>query len=122
MMRSIFLCLLSALPLFCGEIEDYFKPVTDKSGSHQMRNIDFIYMINLDERPEKFAKCVEALAPYNIHPCRFSAVNGWKLSLEAINDLGVKYAPWMQDDHMGTYYAPERDFQSDHEIVHVIGR
>ena len=60
-----------------------------------MRNIDFIYMINLDERPQKYALSKQYLEKYGINPYRFSAVNGWTLSLEAINDVGVKYQPGM---------------------------
>lgn len=55
--------------------------------------MDFIYVINLDERPEKFLNTANALKTYGIIPHRFSAVNGWKLSYEAIDDLGVNYIP-----------------------------
>ncbi len=58
-----------------------------------MPKIDFIYMINLDKRPEKYEKTMRALEPYGIYPYRFSAVNGWELSFEAIDNLGVKYRP-----------------------------
>ncbi len=58
-----------------------------------MENIDYIYMINLDERPEKFERTMNALRPYEINPYRFSAVNGWGLSFSAIDELGVGYQP-----------------------------
>lgn len=87
-----------------------------------MRNIDFIYMINLDERPEKFASCNERLNPHDIFPYRFSAVNGWNLTLDVINDVGVIYEPWMKTGTMGTWYELEGDKTPKHEIVNVIGR
>ena len=107
--------------LFAG-IEQSFKKAHGKTGNHSMRNIDFIYTINLDQRPEKFKSCTQQLDPYGIYPYRFSAVNGWELSLQEINTLGVKYEPWMTTGHWGTCYLPEGAGQPHHEIVHVIGR
>lgn len=63
----------------------------DKTGIHSMPNIDFIYVINLDQRPEKYAMSMQALESYQIYPYRFSAVNGWELSFEALDELGVFY-------------------------------
>ncbi len=80
-------------------MEHYFRHADNKSSEHKMPGIDFIYMINLDERPEKYEKTIDALKPYGICPYRFSAVNGWKLSFEALDDLGVNYLP-------GTPYGP----------------
>jgi hypothetical protein len=45
------ICMLYASVLF-GGLKDCLKPVLNKEGSHSMRNIDFIYTINLDGRPE----------------------------------------------------------------------
>jgi len=68
-------------------LQDHFKKAEGKSDIHKTRNIDFIYMINLDERPEKWQMSIAQLASYGIIPYRFSAVNGWELSLEDINDV-----------------------------------
>ena len=68
-------------------VADHFKKALGKSDIHRMKNIDFIYMINLDQRPEKFEKCINQLHPFGIYPYRFSAVNGWELTIEAINDV-----------------------------------
>lgn len=122
MYRMFLSLLILTFQAFAGDVEDYFKKVGNKANSHTMRNIDFIYTINLDERPEKFEQCIRQLEPYGIHPFRFSAVNGWELSLKAIDELGIKYAPWMKDGHWGTCYLPESDFKPYHEIVQVIGR
>lgn len=114
--------LVSFSTLLNASVEDHFKKAPHKSGNHQMRNVDFIYMINLDQRPEKFAKSLEQLKEFGIYPYRFSAVNGWELTLQAINDVGVKYEKWMSNDHMGTYYAVEANGKEAHEMVHVPGR
>ena len=121
MIRFILMLCCFTFSLF-SDLEDYFKPISGKSALHQMKNIDFIYMINLDQRPEKFATSAERLAPYGVYPFRFSAVNGWELSLEDINDLGVKYEPWMTSGHLGTFYPQEGDAAPEHEVVHVIGK
>src|SRR5271155_811440 len=97
---SPFVLAASALSFSLGQLnggmEQYFKMIEGKSGFHSIRNIDFIYLINLDHRTEKLQTTLDQLTPYGIYPFRFSAVNGWKLSFEAINDLGVHYRPGMQ--------------------------
>ena len=85
--------------LFCSysfaSIQDHLKPAQGKGDNHSMRNIDFIYMINLDKRPQKYALSKQYLEKYGIHPYRFSAVNGWELSIDAIQEVGLKYQPGM---------------------------
>ena len=126
-MKSLFLKMLLALGFFnCLEagVQDYFKKAEGKSDVYrnQVRNIDFIYTINLDQRPEKFAHCVNELAPYGISPYRFPAVNGWELSLETINMLGIPYRDGMVKNLWGTAYLPEGDFMPYHEVMNVEGR
>ena len=122
----VVLCCFVFLGVFCpgglfAKVEDHFKKALSKDGNHQIRNIDFIYMINLDERPEKFASSLRQLQPYGITPYRFSAVNGWKLTLEDINDVGVLYKEGMRTDLMGTYY-PLSGEGPLHEKMGVPGR
>lgn len=101
----LFFLLLVKMPLSAG-VEDHLKKAENKQCQNPLRNIDFIYMINLDQRPEKFQKSCEQLSVYGIVPYRFSAVNGWELSLSVINDIGVKYHPNMPSDMMGTCDLP----------------
>ncbi len=85
-------CLIIALICFANlnaGFEKHFKKAENKSDMHKMAGIDFIYMINLDARPEKYERTMSALRPYGINPYRFSAVNGWELSFEALDELGV---------------------------------
>jgi GR25 family glycosyltransferase involved in LPS biosynthesis len=96
---------------------DHLKKIQDKSTGHSMRNINFIYLINLDQRPKKLQTSLEQLRPYGIYPYRFSAVNGWELSLEAIDDVGLKFSPEMDHGIMGTYYPLEGNFEPKHEII-----
>lgn len=106
---------------FCA-LQDHFKKVDGNRERHSMRNIDFIYMINLDKRPEKFETSLAQLMPYGIEPYRFSAVNGWELTLEDINDVGVRFHPGMQKGIMGTCYHLGGDFQPSHHMVEVPGQ
>ena len=119
-------CIVVSLGAFCpgrlfAKLEDHFKTAPNKGKNHRIRNVDFIYMINLDERPEKFASSLNQLQPYGITPYRFSAVNGWKLTLEDINSVGVVYKEGMRTDLMGTYY-PLTGEGPLHEKMNVPGR
>jgi GR25 family glycosyltransferase involved in LPS biosynthesis len=87
-----------------------------------IHEVDFCYIINLDQRPGKIAHCFSELSSYGIVPYRFSAVNGWELTSEELNDLGVKYEMGMAKDLWGTCYLPEDDFKPHHELMHVVGR
>ena len=116
-----FIIVFTGSHLFSG-VEDYFKSCPDKQEISRIENIDFIYMINLDERPEKFEKCEKQLHPYGIFPYRFSAVNGWKLSYDALDDLGIRYESWMARNIWGTYYLPENVGMPTHEVMDKPGR
>src|SRR3989338_8400347 len=119
----VFLAVFSTWSLHAG-LQTDCRPVEGKTTDcfNQVQNIDFIYLINLDQRPEKWAHCLNELAPYHIQPYRFSAVNGWELSLEVLNQLGVKYSPQFCKNLWGTAYLPEDNFQPHHEIMQVVGR
>lgn len=115
--------------LFClfaislhANVEDYFKPASHKSDAHKMNNIDFIYMINLDQRPEKFENSIRQLHPFGIYPYRFSAVNGWELTLDAINDVGVQFSPDMKGGFLATSFLKKDNFKPSDEIIQTVGR
>lgn len=77
------------------KIINHFKEAPNKENFNQIDGIDFIYVINLDKRPEKWANTALEFQKYGLKPYRFSAVNGWELSIEAVNDLGLVYRPGM---------------------------
>ncbi len=84
----------------------FFKPALNKGVNHSLDQIDFIYMINLDQRPEKFAVASESLREYGIYPYRFSAVNGWQLPHATIEQIGVKFFPGMlHETFLGKTYT-----------------
>jgi GR25 family glycosyltransferase involved in LPS biosynthesis len=114
--------LLISLQLLQADFQNYFKKCPGKSDDHAMENIDFIYMINLDQRPEKWMFSTEQLRPYGIFPYRFSAVNGWELTLEEINDIGLKFYPGMQGGIQCTSYRLDGNFEPSHEIMQNYGQ
>jgi len=85
-------------------IEKYFKPAENKTEVSSIAGVDYVYMINLDPRPERYERTMQALQPYGIRPYRFSAVNGWKLSYQAIDELGIVYEPWMPPGPIASVY------------------
>lgn len=94
---KIFGCFLGCANCMTGHADlwDHVKSFDRPSPVHSMKNIDCIYMINLDQRPEKFEQASRELLAYGISPYRFSAVNGWELSLTALNEVGLHYRPGM---------------------------
>ncbi|HSX12792.1 MAG TPA: glycosyltransferase family 25 protein [Chlamydiales bacterium] len=85
--------------------EKHFRKIEKKTTQHKIDQIDFIYMINLEERPEKFERASLELSRYGIQPFRFSAVNGWKLSTAAINEIGVKFtSSFNEQQFLGSIY------------------
>lgn len=120
--KIIVLILLSTPTLGFADVIDYLKPALNKEGDHTIKNVDFIYMINLEQRPEKFAHSAGQLRAFGIEPYRFSAVNGWELSFDALNNLGVKYQNSMKHGMWGTCYFKENKGEPHHEVMHVLGR
>ncbi len=122
-MKIMLMLFMTLFATVFGGIEKYFKPAEGKTEISRMRNIDFIYLLNLDPRPEKFKLCTDQLHPYGIFPYRFSAINGWEdLTVEMVNDVGVVLEPWMRRGFWGTCYLPGEEWQPHHEIIHRIGR
>lgn len=114
-----------AMHTLTAELEDHLKEVDHSPCTHApspMRNIDCMYMINLDQRPEKYKQSIDQLASYSIMPCRFSAVNGWELSLEAINDVGLKFSQEMEGEFMATSYHLDGNFEPSHEWIQKYGQ
>lgn len=115
-----FICFISIFSAH-ARVLDHLKPAKNKLEIHKMKNIDFIYIINLDQRPEKYLMCLEQLYPYGIYPYRFSAVNGWELSLKDINDVGVRFNSTMEKDILATSYLT-KDLEPHHGVTGRYGR
>lgn len=84
-----------------GDVEDHFRTCIDKPiyQKQQIDGIDYIYMINLDKRPERLQESLLQLQPYGVIPYRFSAVDGRSLLPKTLSDLCVTYQKNMQAHH-----------------------
>lgn len=127
MLKKIFTCLLYVSVSAFGfkleaGLEKHFKKIEGEKSCQSIKNIDFIYLINLDHRKEKLQLCLEQLTYYGIVPYRFSAVNGWQLSLDQINDIGVKLSSDMDKGFWGTCYLKENKGKEHHELIEKMGR
>jgi GR25 family glycosyltransferase involved in LPS biosynthesis len=87
-------CCISAL--FAAPLDKHLKKIEGKNQPSQIRNIDFIYMINLDQRPERLKKMIEEFAPYAIQFHRFPAIYGWSLPQSVMEEIGLIFKPWMK--------------------------
>lgn len=81
-------------------ISRHFKSIEHKSPAllHQIKNIDLIYLINLDKRSDRLNRCLKQLAPYHIIPQRFPGIDGWAFSQEVFNDIAMLIEPSMRYD------------------------
>lgn len=61
-----------------------------------VKNIDCVYLINLNERMEKLERTLNQLIPFDIYANRLPAIYGWTLSDEVFEDVGLKIRPGMQ--------------------------
>ncbi len=77
---------LQNTPLFRHAIPIKTSPI--ESG---IQGIDCIYVINLDERPERWERMKALCEELGLHVNRVSAVNGWNLSREVVKDLFGPY-------------------------------
>ena len=85
-------------PIFCSsEISCYLKQIPDKHKQPpQIQHIDYIYLINLDQRPEKKEKSLAELAKYQLLAYRFPAIYGWDLSADVLYNIGVPFTKNME--------------------------
>ncbi len=91
-----------------------------------MPEIDFIYLINLKERPNKLKSCRIELNRYNIHPYRFNAINGWDLKNIELETLGFpnSFMESMTPGKIGcilSHLSVLKDaYESDYETVWIL--
>lgn len=116
---KIFLLILLFFSHGEASIEKYFKKIEKTpEDCRPIKNIDYLYLINLDQRPEKFENCMWQLQPYGIKPYRFSAIYGWNLSIEALNEIGVQFLPGMEGYHWAKHFPLHGNGNSEYIFLH----
>lgn len=68
-------------------IAKYLKPIEISETRSGLKPIDCIYVINLEERPEKWARLKPIFKELGLHVNRVSAINGWLLPDETMWEL-----------------------------------
>ncbi len=108
-MSPIFFILAIFSACLChADFVDHFRKVPEKkTDKSSIKNIDFIYLINLDQRPEKLEKSLSQLSPYGIVPHRFPAIYGWDLPFEAFSETSLKFSPGMVGGRWVAFFSPE---------------
>lgn len=75
-------------------IEKHFKKPENKNiQTEQIKYIDYIYIINLDNKVERFERLSKQFAYFGLTPYRFSAIYGWDLLGEPLDAIGLKFLP-----------------------------
>jgi GR25 family glycosyltransferase involved in LPS biosynthesis len=69
----------------------YLQPIRTTESQSNLDGIDCIYVINLDERTERWKTIKQACDLRNINVNRISAFNGWKLSKDNQDELMGPY-------------------------------
>lgn len=120
------LCLIFFSLIFSNVFADFetqLSKIRIKSNIHKMRNIDCIYLISLKARPEKKIRSLDQLSQYQIEPYVFTAVNGWELTVEGLNEVGVKFEEGMKEGIWGTHYVMQNgQIEPEHEIMYPSGK
>jgi len=70
--------------------------VSDGFAESQIDGIDCIYLINLDRRPDRLASSNAELAKYDVHPQRFSAIDGKTIPFETLTGIGLPFTQEMR--------------------------
>jgi GR25 family glycosyltransferase involved in LPS biosynthesis len=119
----LFLICVCPFGILYSGIENHYKRIENKTDGHSFGSIDFVYLINLDHRTGKWKDCVEELVPHGIKPFRFSAVNGWKIQHQALQEIGMRFHPSMRGGGMGSIFLWDdgKEYQS-HELVRKAGQ
>lgn len=105
-MKTLFF-LLFAITSLHAELFNHLTKIEKSKTSKGIRGVDFVYMINLDARQEKWKDSLKELQPYGILPYRFSAVVGKDLPLSTLDAVGLKYRRGMRKDVYGEHYSSE---------------
>lgn len=72
-------------------VVNYLKPVEILNTESNIQNIDCIFVINLDRRPERWGKIENLCRKHKFCVNRFPAIDGWQLTDEDMKNLKGNY-------------------------------
>jgi GR25 family glycosyltransferase involved in LPS biosynthesis len=82
-------------------IVKYLKPIEITEQDSGIGLVDCIYVINLDERPEKWERMKILLNDQGLKANRVSGINGWKIPKEVKKELVGPYPIRLRGGHFG---------------------
>ena len=95
-------------------IADHYRKLDYKWGCIAPDKIDYVYMINLDQRPERWNNSTSQLASYGIFPERFPGIYGWDIPVDVLNDMSLKFKPGMWSGRGSVMvFRPEKNGEPD---------
>jgi GR25 family glycosyltransferase involved in LPS biosynthesis len=106
---SMFPSVLLAASLFEALLSSFEAPPQPP----QIEGIDFIYLINLDKRVEKWEASSSQLSFFHILPHRFSAIYGWELPPALLNETGLKFQEGMRESEWAIHFLPSGEASYD---------
>jgi GR25 family glycosyltransferase involved in LPS biosynthesis len=103
--------------------EDFLKTCSNKLKNCNCDFVDYVYVINLDQRPEKYELVENQLNSCGVQPYRFSAVNGWELPANMITKAGVEYKSGFKKGIKSTVYIQDENgkLSSEFRIIESPG-
>lgn len=118
MLRKYFFGVLGLVGFFCDSsslfalstpkgspIFKFLKTIEITEAQSGLASIDSIYVINLDERPEKWLRTKQAFNERSFHPNRVSAVNGWKLQNQKKIQLSGPQTIFLSGGEIGCFLS-----------------
>ncbi|MBM3198334.1 MAG: hypothetical protein FJZ58_03660 [Chlamydiae bacterium] len=76
---------------------NFLRPLSSPPKHSGLPGVDCIYVLNLDERQDRWSKVREQFEAQRLTPHRVSAINGWKLPLESRVQLMDGEAPLLRE-------------------------
>ncbi len=101
-------------------IENCYKKLEHKLGSSGLEGVDYIYLINLDQRTERLANSFRQLAPYGIFFERFPGIYGWTLSPATLNEMALKFNHGMWTGYESVMHFPP-DGDGTYQMISLSG-
>jgi hypothetical protein len=97
------------------EVASCLRKIEKVPLSSGLEGIDCIYVINLDQRKEKWERMRSLLAERGLQAVRFSAINGWAIPLDLATSLVGPYPPRMIGGKMGCLLSHVSIFKDAYE-------
>ena len=88
---------------------NYLVPIPHDAKELPLEGIDYIYLINLEDRKDRLKRSLDQLSEYGLTPQPFLAVSGNNLSPEVFEGCGLKFEKGMEGENWVLDYThPEK--------------